>query len=147
MRIWSIALLVFALLIGGLWSSDVITLQGERTIYTANCRDGSWQTTRCSGRLVAADRYRFRVLKAHKEVVFWTVGATGPSGKYTECDIQDGRNWRCKPNADAAQTITLEMARGLAVPDATGAAKPFHAIAKWRWWLLQWDIPSGNDTD
>ena len=147
MRLWTLSLALPVLLLGGLWSSDMITLQGERTIYTADCRDGSWQGTRCNGRLVASARYRFRALKTHKEVVFWTAGASGRSGKYTECDIQDGRNWSCKPNADAAQTITLQMAHGLAVPNASGVVKGFHAIAKWRWWLLQWGIPSGNDTD
>ena len=147
MRLWPLALALPALLIGGLWSSDVITLQGERTIYTADCRGGSWQGTRCSGRLVAADRYRFRALKTHREVVFWTAGASGHSGKFTDCEIEDGRNWNCKPTVDAAQTITLQMSRGVAMPDASGAAKRFHAIAKWRWWLLRWDIPSGNDAD
>jgi hypothetical protein len=131
-------LTVFAALV---WATDTVTLQGERTIYTAKCEQGSWQGERCSGKLVAGDRYRYRVLKAHSEVFFWTVGTSEPSGKFTDCDIQDGRNWRCKPNADVGRSITLEMSKGFALPDPTGAARSFHCISKLTWTLLDAGIP------
>ncbi len=145
-----ISLLVFAVLVAVVafvWASDKVTLQGERTIYTVDCRDGAWQGLQCSGRLVTADRFRFRALKPHREVVFWTVGAEDPSGKFTDCDIEDGRNWLCKPNAEAPRTITLQMSKGVPVADSMGRVKAFHAIAKWRWLLLKWGLPIGNDAD
>ena len=43
-----------------------------------------WQGERCSGRLVAGDRYRYRALKPHGEVIFWTVGTKDKSGKFGE---------------------------------------------------------------
>ena len=130
-----------------LWASDKITLQGERTIYTVECADGAWQGLHCTGHLVAADRFRFRALKAHREVVFWAVGASQPSGKFTDCDVRDGRHWTCRPNADASSTITLQMTEGVAVADATGRVRAFHAIEKWRWFFLKWGAPAGSDAD
>lgn len=128
------------------WITDGITLEGERTIYTAKCQDGNWQGNRCTGKLAAGDRYRFRALKAHSEVVFWTAGAAAePSGKYTDCTIKDGRNWKCKPNVDLARTVTSEMARGCPVADSTGQALPYHQISKFRWMTLTLGIPTGNE--
>ena len=79
---------------------------------TARCLEGEWQANRCTGRLVASERYRFRALRAHHEVLFWTMGDKGPSGRYSDCDIVDGHNWSCKANADAARTITHQMTQG-----------------------------------
>ncbi len=118
------------------WGDDFVTLQGEHTIYTARC-EGSWSETTCSGRLAAADRYRFRALRARGEVIFWVAGSSEPSGKFTGCDIRDGRNWSCKPGPDAARSITLALVRGKAQHDATGVTRPFHAISKWKWWWLR----------
>jgi hypothetical protein len=144
MRIWLFVTLGLAVLSLMGWISDKITLQGERTVYTVECQQGSWQDQRCSGRLVAADRVRFRALKAHSEVLFWTSGASEPSGKFTNCKIQDGRNWNCKPNVDGPSTITHEMVHGRPIADP-GNARPFHAVSKWRWWLLRWGVPLGNE--
>jgi hypothetical protein len=129
------------------WADDVITLQGERTVYTAGCQQGVWMGQRCTGQLVAAERYRFRALKARREVLFWTVGIDEPSGRFTDCQIQDGRNWRCNPTADAARTVTREMVRGRPAADASGLARPLHPVAKWRWWLLQWGISLGDEAN
>ncbi len=147
MRLWLFVLVALAVIFLTLWSTDKITLQGERTIYTVDCRDGAWQGLHCTGRLVATERFRFRALRPHREVVFWTVGANEPSGKFTDCDIEDGRNWVCKPNADTARTITLQMSKGNAIPDSTGRARAFHAVDKVQWFLLQWGLPVGNDAD
>ena len=114
------------------WTLDAITMQGERTIYTARCDRGVWANEQCTGRLVAAERYRFRVLVPHNEVLFWTVGSAEPSGTFTDCEIKDGRNWKCKANANASRTITLEMSRGQPVPDPTASTRPFHAVSKLR---------------
>jgi hypothetical protein len=146
LRIWLSVLLLLSVLGVFAWAADFVTLQGERTVYTANCQQGTWSGTRCSGTLVAGDRYRFRALKAHGEVLFWTVGAKGePSGKFSDCVIRDGRNWACKASAETARAIAREMALGKPVPDAAGLTKPFHPIPKWRWMLMQWGITLGNE--
>ena len=121
------------------------SLQGERTVYTVDCERGAWQGSRCSGNLIPGARYRFRALKPHGEVLFWTVGASAPSGKFTDCAIADGRNWHCKPGADAPSTVTLQMSHGRPVPSPNGPTKPFHAVPKWRWWLLRLGVPLCND--
>lgn len=147
MRLVLFVLAVLALVSAALWATNSITLQGERTIFTVECKDGAWQGLHCSGRLVAADRFRFRALRPHGEVVFWTVGTATPSGKFTDCDIADGRNWTCRPSVDAMRTITLQMSRGVPVPDSLGRVRAFHAVAKWRWSVLRLGIPVGSDAD
>jgi hypothetical protein len=134
--VWTLAIVVALLLIVA-WADDFVTLQGEHTIYTVTCEDGRWNGNVCSGRLDSGDRYRFRALKKRGEVLFWRVGAPEPSGKFTNCEIVDGRNWSCSANADAARSITLALVRGRAQHDLTGATRPFHAISKWKWWCLR----------
>ena len=63
-------------------------------------RATGWAIT-AAGTLGAADRYRCRAVKAHHEVLFWRVGVAEESGKLTDCQIQDGRNWICNPDEDA----------------------------------------------
>ncbi len=147
MRIWIAVIEVVAigLLLG--WGSDAITLDGERTVYTLKCADGQWQAESCGGHVLAGDRFRFRALRAHAEVVFWTVGASGPSGKFSDCKISDGRNWACPAQAQTVQTITLEMRKGLPMPSSSGQTKAFHAVSKWRWHLARLGMPIGNSAD
>jgi hypothetical protein len=118
-----------------IWASDRITLKGERTIYTVDCRRGVWEASRCTGQLVLGPRYRFKALRPQGEVLFWTVGASAPSGKFTDCAIVDGRNWQCQPSAAASSTITLQMALGRPVPSQ--GTMPFHAVPKGQWWLMR----------
>jgi hypothetical protein len=146
-RIWLVGVAVVALLGLVVWADDAITLQGERTVYTVACQQGSWTGQHCAGQLVAADRYRFRALKARREVLFWRVGVDEPSGRFADCVIQDGRNWSCNPSPDAARSITRAMVRGRPVPDAAGVARSLHAVDKWKWWLLHWGIALGNDAN
>lgn len=127
------------------WVTDSVTLQGERTIYTVECREGQWTAAgSCTGRLVTGDRYRFRALRAHNEVLFWRAGVQENSGRLTGCSIRDGRNWTCPPGADAARSITLEMDHGEAVRDPQSVTRPFHSVPKWRWVLLRWGGPAGS---
>jgi hypothetical protein len=142
-RVWSFVLLLLAALGFAAWASDFVTMQGERTIYTVDCEGGGWQGDRCSGRVAAGKRYRYRALKPHGEVIFWTVGTKEPSGKFSECTIQDGRNWTCKVCADAARSITLQMTHGLPVAAAPTVTRPFRAVSKWRWLLLQRGFTNG----
>jgi hypothetical protein len=135
-RVWAFVILVLAALVFAAWASDFITMQGERTVYTVECHNGVWAADLCSGNLVAGHRYRYRALKPHNEVIFWTVGTKERSGKFDECAITDGRNWVCQPGSDAPRSITLEMSGGAAVPGPAGVTLPFRAVSKWRWLLL-----------
>jgi hypothetical protein len=137
-----IALALFA---GFFWASDTVTLQGERTVYTAGCVDGTWEGDRCIGKLVAGERFRFRALKAHGEVFFWNVGvASDPTGKFTQCVISDGRNWACQPIVAGPTAITLAMQHGKPVRDRTGKTRPAHPVSKWTWTLLNLGVPLGD---
>ena len=147
MRFWIAIIAMFAVLAAAAWSTDTITLQGERTIFTVDCIEGDWLGDHCSGTLGAADRYRYRALRAHREVLFWRVGVAEESGKLTDCQIQDGRNWVCNPDADASRSIALELRHGQPIADSAGRTRSFHAVDKWRWWLMHWGIPAGTDAN
>jgi hypothetical protein len=131
-----VALPVLLLLVFLIWTTDRVTLQGERTIYTVNCISGTWLENRCTGKVSAGPRYRYRALKAHREVLFWVLGTTDPSSKLTDCNIQDGRNWTCPASKDALQSLTLEMANGAPVRNTAWPTQPFHAVSKVTWLLL-----------
>ena len=137
-------LTLFLLFCVVLWGSETITFQGERTVYTANCKDGARDEERCTGRIAAGDRYRYRALQGHNEVLFWIAGSKETSGKFVPCDIVDGRNWKCDATDDIAQTVTLEMIRGHAMPDPAGQARPFHAVSKWTWMMLESGLSAGE---
>jgi hypothetical protein len=119
------------------WTSDQITLQGERTIYTANCNGGNWEGLRCTGTMVAGDRYRYRASKVRHEVVFWIAGSPSQSGKYTDCDVRNRGNWSCNATLGAAPSITQQMINDQATHGSAGLTIPFHALPKWKWWLLR----------
>lgn len=142
----SVLLLIIFVSLGFVaWATDTITLKGEWTVYTVACEGGSWQGNRCGGKFVPSKLYRFRSLKAHREVLFWTAGGQEPSGKYSECKISDGRNWFCSANADAERTITHHMVHGRPLPDPEVPTISFHEVPKWRWGLMQLGIPAGSD--
>jgi hypothetical protein len=142
---WLLATAALLVVAGLVWASDWITMQNERTIYTVECTGGAWQGRRCSGRLKAGDRYRFRALRARSEVLFWVVGSSEPSRKLAPCAITSGRNWTCKEGPDAAHSITLQMSMGRAVASRNGTTRPFHAVPKWRWYLIRSGIALGRD--
>ena len=141
-RVWAFVIAVLAALLFAAWASDFVTMQGERTVYTVECHGGVWTDDLCSGHLAASRRYRYRALKPHHEVIFWTVGTQERSGKFEDCAIADGRNWVCKPGSDAPRSITLEMSGGVPVPGPAGVTLPFRAVSKWRWLLLTRGVSS-----
>lgn len=146
-RLWAFVIALVVALGFAAWASDFVTLQGERTVYTVDCTGGAWQGDRCTGTLKPGTRYRYRALKPHNEVIFWTVGTSERSGKFDDCKIQDGRNWVCKVGADAPRSITLQMAEGRPVPAVDGTpavTKSFRAVSKWRWLLLQRGFTMGR---
>src|SRR5262249_21916677 len=115
--------------------------------YTAACQQGAWAGKHCSGKLAAAERYRFRALKPHGEVFFWVVGSSEPAGRYTQCAIQSATEWLCQPNADLGRSITAQMSQGRAVPDPGGKTRPFHPVSKLHWLLLNSGWPYSSDAD
>lgn len=129
------------------WATDFVTLQGESTVYTVDCRQGQWQGNRCTGSLVPGHRYRFRALKVHREVLYWIVAFPEPSSRYVDCTIEDGRNWTCPPNRQPSKTITFGMSRGEPVTDRSDSPLPFHAVHKLRWLLLKAGLPAGKTAD
>jgi len=144
-RILSVVLAVALVVITAfMWATDFVTMQGEWTIYTADCVDGQWQGSACTGRLKAADRYRFRVLKAHREVLFWTIYGSGASGRFTDCDVQDGRTWTCPSTADASRTVTRRMNLGIPEDDEAPGVMQVHRIPKWKWEALKRGLPVGS---
>ncbi len=134
---------MIAIMIGVfIWSTDYVTLQGEWTIYTVECTHGVWNGDVCTGKLAASNRYRFRELKPHKEVLFWIVGSTEPSGRLAPCEIHDRGNWRCEPTTDSPRSITLAMSSGHPVPDSADNTLPFHAVSKFKWLRLRYGFAS-----
>ena len=131
------AALVVAFVAALLWGSDRITLQGERTIYTVTCGHGTWNGNVCSGKLVPDKRYAFRASPLRKEVIYWVRGTGAPSDKYADCEVIDRDNWSCKPNAGGTPTtIAYAMNKGKPTRADSGIVLPFHAVSKWKWWLM-----------
>lgn len=137
-----LAVSILVLMLYFVWSTDKITLQGERTLHTVTCGSGgngsagAWEGKRCTGELEAGPRYRYRALKARGEVLFWVVGANEPSSKLTGCTIMDGRNWICPETADANKSITLALAGGDALTNTAWPTRPLHVVSKMTWIFL-----------
>lgn len=148
MRIKLFILLGLMVFFAFIWSMDAITLQGERTIYTTDCNAGRWESHKCTGKLTAGSRYRYRALKAHGEVFFWAAGSTEPSGKFVNCLINDGRNWSCPAtNPDAGKSVTLALVHGCAVSDPSWPTRPLHPVSKVTWYLLKIGVSLGHSDD
>jgi hypothetical protein len=146
-KIWtslSLAFVLFAILI---WAGDQVTLQGERTIYTVTCEGGAWDGLRCTGRLAAGDRYRFRSSRARNEVLYWIAGSTAPSGKYSDCQVKDRDNWICNVPPGQPPSVAHELARGRPTLRDAGTVVPFRAAAKWKWWALRSGIAVSAEAD
>lgn len=126
--------IVFGIL---LWTTDAITLQGEWTIYTAECLHGAWAGNVCMGQIVASDRYRFHASQGDKEVLFWINGASNPSGRLKQCSIIDGRNWTCQTNAEGVKSITLQLRQDIPGHSTAANTRPFHDVSKFKWVLLK----------
>ena len=140
----ALAAVLFVLAIT-IWASDRITLQGERTIYTVRCVDGVWQGARCTGRLVAGERYAFRVSVLRKEVLYWVRGSRDPSGKFSDCKITDRDNWACTLQPGQKAPIAIEMKKGKPMHSDEPGVVAFHKVPKWKWWLLDFGLTIFNE--
>jgi hypothetical protein len=138
--------LLLVLFVGGLWASDRITLQGERTVFTVDCKDGSWQQNVCTGRLVPGNRYTFRASRSRQEVLYWIVGSSSPSGRYTGCRVENRGNWTCSAMTGQPPTITYAMKDDQPTPGPAGVVPPFHAVPKWKWWAIRYGIGRFNES-
>lgn len=128
--------LVVAMLVAMGWLHDFVTLGGAgRTVYTAECAAGAWKGARCTGHLVAGNRYRFRALRHHREVLYWTAGSPQPSGKMTGCAVENAKNWTCTQAPAQPVAITMAMRNGRAVA-GPGQVLTHHCVDKWKWLLL-----------
>ncbi|MEO8344152.1 MAG: hypothetical protein ABI607_00520 [Betaproteobacteria bacterium] len=130
-----------------IWASDRITMEGQRTIYTVSCEQGAWDGLRCSGRVRASDRHRFRASRSRHEVVYWIAGSNTPSGKFIDCNITDRDRWVCAPRAGEPPTIAHELIDGRPVQQAGNSNVPFHAVSKWKWWALDLGVPIVSKAD
>jgi hypothetical protein len=121
----------------GIWTTDRVTIQGERTVYTVNCVNGSWSGNSCSGEITAGARIRYRALKNRGEVLFWELGSSKPSSKLIYCSIQSGRDWQCPQTPESSKSLTLTMSKGVPVQNPS---QPFHAVVMASWILIDLGI-------
>lgn len=136
--------LLVLLLVVLIWGNDAITLEGERTIYTLRCNNGEWKNGQCTGTVAAGDRHRFRALKSKREVLFWTVGSSMPSDKYTGCTVTNRDHWSCTTFPTEKTAAPYEMVGGQLRSVGAPAGTPLHVVHKWKWWLLNMGIPVGG---
>jgi hypothetical protein len=135
-----------ALLCMTAWLHDFFSTTGAKTIYTAGCAGGVWRGKTCTGHLVVGDRHRFKILKAHSEVLYWVAGSSEPSHKLEGCKIDNAKDWVCPVPADARAIIATEMRYGDPVAQP-GKTKVFHAVPKWKWVLLDQGASFFHDAD
>jgi hypothetical protein len=133
---WIALVIVATALALALWGSDKITYEGERTIYTVQCEQGTWEGLQCKGKMTAGERYRFRASASKQEVLYWVVGSSEPSGKFSRCTVKDRGNWSCEEATDQPRTITRAMMNGRPRREDEGEHIPFRAVPKWVWWVL-----------
>ena len=105
-------------------------------IDTVKCVGGKWEGTRCTGRLVPAQRYGFRASPARGEVIYWIRGSAEPSGKLSGCKVVDRDNWSCTMAADQMPVAAYEMKKGRPTRSDDPRVIPFREVPKWKWWLM-----------
>ena len=118
------------------WASDRVTLQGERTIFTVDCKGGEWRDGHCTGAVVPGARYAFRASVSRQEVLYWVRGTQSPFGKLSNCQVKDRDNWTCTVPTGPDSTITEAMIKGQPTSGCGGLPMPLHRTSKWRWWAL-----------
>ncbi len=128
----------FLLLVALIWGSDRITLQGERTIYTVDCVQGTWDGETCTGRLAAGSRYAFRASKSRQEVIYWIRESQQPSGKLSGCEVRNRDNWSCATTSDRPPPVTWALRDGKPTDTAAGPVAPLREVPKWKWYAIRY---------
>lgn len=141
------AVVVLLALAGFIWSTDRITFQGERTVYTVTCDGGAWIDTHCTTKLSAGARYTFRASRSRQEVLYWVVGSNTPSGRYGNCRVENRGNWSCSVAPEQPRTITVEMKNDKPTRPDHGASPLFHTVPKWKWWAIFYGIKHFTDAN
>jgi hypothetical protein len=122
------------------WSTDRITFQGERTVYTVTCERDMWEGSRCASKLGAGARYTFRASRSRQEVLYWVVGSKTPSGKYANCQVENRGNWTCMVGTEQPRTITVEMKDDRPTHVGDGVTPQLRAVPKWKWWAIFYGV-------
>lgn len=133
---YSLWIALIAVVTFAIWASDRVTLEGQRTVYSVSCSGGGWQGARCSGTMVAAERYIYRASRRRQEVVHWTLGSASPSVTYRGCTVTDRDNWTCRVEAAGTPPAALQMERGHLRGGPLDPASSVRAVKKWKWWLM-----------
>src|SRR5512138_1166253 len=118
------------------WLTDFFSLQGERTVYTADCVGGAWVGDRCSGSVHPGDRYRFRAFKDRREVTVKRLSSREDERTMTNCNVVSGRDWSCSGDGQSMKSIVLTMAHGEAVAEPAQSSKSTRCVSKFRWLAL-----------
>jgi hypothetical protein len=117
------------------WLTDFFSLQGERTIYTADCAGGAWVGDICSGAPHAGDRYTFRAFKDRREVTVKRLGSTDEEHRMTNCSVVSGRDWSCGADARSVKSVVYTMVHGQAAEPAQ-VSRSTRCVSKLRWLTL-----------
>ena len=144
-----LSVFVLLVVVGLVWASDQITLQGERTIYAVTCEHGTWMGNRCTGALAPGERHAFRASRTRQEVIYWIRGSEKPTEKHTDCQVANRDNWTCHAHADQMSLIVSELINGRPTPpvaDSTTAVR-LHAVTKWKWYALRIGLRVFTDAD
>jgi hypothetical protein len=143
--VWISVLIVLVVLAGLSWITETVTLQDHWTLYAVRCDRGAWHGTRCSGRLVPAERHSFLANKSKGTVAFTIIGASMASGTLSQCAIKGGRDWTCQEASSGAQPITLKLSGGHLAVDPVVKLSDVRPISKWKWLFLRIGIPVGSE--
>jgi hypothetical protein len=131
------------------WSSDQITLQGERTIYAVACERGTWSGNRCDTALAPAERHAFRASRTRQEVLYWIRGSKQPIKRYADCEVENRDNWTCRVHADQRPPPLdgLINGRPASTPADPTTGVRLHAVPKWKWYAMRLGLRVFADAD
>jgi hypothetical protein len=140
-----LTLVVIAALAAFIWSTDRITFQGERTVYTVTCDGGAWVDNHCTNKLAAGARYTFRASRSRQEVLYWIVGSNTPSGRYGNCRVENRGNWSCTVESEQPRTIAVEMRNDKPIRISDGSPQALYTVPKWKWWAIKYGLNRFTD--
>lgn len=133
---WLLALLGLTPVAVTGWLNDAVTLEDHWSLYTARWVGGQWQEHRCTGTLLAAERFDYTASTVSQSVQVRVDGAPLRQAVLRGCQVVDGRNWSC-PLAPEPATFAFAIQKGLPTILATGRfADEQTTKADWLWLRL-----------